>query len=69
MFFYGSSQGYPEDARNLARMHLRELVNKISVSQARTHGRTKDDATRAHLAECGIQAAKVLEAGYDLGAP
>jgi hypothetical protein len=68
VFLYGSSQGYPEDARNLARMHLRELMNKIASSQSRAR-RTMDDVTRAHLAECGTQAAKVLEAGYDLSAP
>jgi len=66
-FFYGSARNHPEDARNLARMGLRDLSEQIL--RVMNSGRRLDDVTRAHLAECRNQAEKLLAAGYDLSRP
>ncbi len=53
----------PPDARSLARLHLRELGQKIEA--ALKDGKA-DDARRAHLTECQERIAKVLGASMQV---
>jgi hypothetical protein len=67
ILFSGSSRA-PADARSLARMHLREIAERID----KTLGRKElaiDDTARAHLEECGHRINKVLDAGLDVNEP
>ena len=64
--FSGSSR-VPADARSLARMHLRELAERIDKTLARKLPLA--DATRAHLEECSHRINKVLDAGLDANEP
>jgi len=50
----------PADARNLARLHLQQILTRIqSVIESKM-----DDSTKAHLNECITRINKVLAAGY-----
>jgi hypothetical protein len=59
-------RGYaPPDARSLARMHLRDLGNRIELALNKKET-TLDDTVRAHLEESKEQIAKVLAAGIQM---
>ncbi len=58
----------PADARSLARMHLREIKNKIGPLLTEKEQKL-DDTTRAHLEECGERIAKVLSASVQVSEP
>jgi hypothetical protein len=66
--FSSSSYSYPADARSLARMHLKEINEKVAAAMD-DPDRKIDDATRAHLAEAHEQIAKVLEARLNANGP
>jgi hypothetical protein len=59
--FYGGAYQYPADARSLARMHLKELDQKVEKA-LKSEDIKIADATRAHLEEVREQIDKVLEA-------
>jgi hypothetical protein len=61
---FDGAGGAPADARALARMHLKEVRDKIGKALER-NGASIDDATRAHLEECRDKIGKVLDAGLD----
>ena len=66
----GGDEGgpYPADARSLARLHLREIGDRISkVLDNKDAG--IDDTTRAHLEEARHKIGKVLDAGFDSNEP
>jgi hypothetical protein len=60
--------GYPPDARSLARLHLREIADRIGKALGQKD-LTIDDTTRAHLEESRHRIAKILEAGLDSNEP
>jgi hypothetical protein len=66
--FSGSGGNYPPDARSLARLHLRELADRIGRVLDQKDLRI-DDTTRAHLEESRHRIAQVLEAGLDANEP
>jgi hypothetical protein len=58
----------PADARALARLHLKQIGERIAkVLEAKDL--TIDDTTRAHLEECRQRIAKVLDASLDAREP
>jgi hypothetical protein len=59
---------YPPDARSLARLHLREIADRIGKALDQKDLRI-DDTTRAHLEESRHRIAKILEAGLDSNEP
>jgi len=59
--FFANSNSTPEDARSLARMHLRDIAKRIDSALADSKT-TSDDTTRAHLEECKERIAKTLNA-------
>ena len=59
----GSSGSAPADARSLARMHLRELQQRLGKPPSEK----LDDATRAHLEECYARISQVMTASMQLG--
>jgi len=59
--FLGMSSSVPEDARSLARMHLRDTAKRIDAALADSAA-SSDDTTRAHLEECKERIAKALNA-------
>jgi hypothetical protein len=59
----GSSASTPADARSLARMHLRELQQRLGKPPSEK----LDDATRAHLEECYARISQVMTASMQLG--
>ena len=65
--FSGGSR-FPSDARSLARMHLREIGDRIEKTLKR-QSVALDDTTRAHLEECQHRIHKVLDAGLDSNEP
>ena len=65
---FSSSGGYPADAKSLARLHLRELGDKID-SVLKAKGQAIDDVTRAHLQEAADQIKMVLEADLQASGP
>jgi hypothetical protein len=65
--FLGGSSTYPADARSLARMHLKEIAQRIDKTLA--SGATLDDVTRAHLEECRDQIAKIMNARLEANQP
>ena len=68
VFIGGGNSAVPADARALARLHLKEIADRIGkVLETRT--RQLDDTTRAHLEECQHRIAKVLEANLDINEP
>ncbi|MDR3617812.1 MAG: zinc-dependent metalloprotease [Paludisphaera borealis] len=64
----GSNSATPADARSLARLHLKDVLGRISNALA-TRGAQLDDTTRAHLEECKEKISKVLEARIDSREP
>jgi hypothetical protein len=67
ILFGGSSTPMPADARSLARMHLREINQRI---EAALNGRqTLEDTTRAHLEACHERIVKVLGASVQVNDP
>jgi hypothetical protein len=63
-----SAGNTPADARSLARMHLREIAERIDKTLARKPAGL-DDPARAHLEECNHRIKKVLDAGLDAVEP
>ena len=62
------SGGYPADARSLARVHLRELHDRLDV--ALKNGEVPiEPATRAHFEECREVISKVLSAEMTTNQP
>lgn len=71
MFVFISFSGagaVPADARSLARLHLKDIRNRIGKA-LEVKDVTIDDTTRAHLEECHHNIAKVLEAGIEANEP
>src|SRR5579864_6870794 len=64
--FFSGSQSVPADARSLARMHLKEINERIGKT---LNDSELDDSTRAHLQECVMRINKVLNASIDLNEP
>jgi hypothetical protein len=63
--FIGDRAGAaPADARSLARLHLREINNRIQAALDKAGG--VDETTRAHLDECRERIAKVLTASVQV---
>jgi hypothetical protein len=54
----------PADARSLARLHLKEIADRIG-KELEAKGAQLDDTTRAHLEESKEKIAKVLDARVD----
>ena len=67
VIFYGGSS-LPADARSLARMHLKQLAERLDTTLGQKD-LTIDDTTRAHLEECRHRIQKVLDAGHDVNEP
>jgi hypothetical protein len=67
VLFSGNSR-VPSDARSLARLHLKEIGDRIDGTLKRKSV-TQDDTTRAHLEECTHRIKKALDAGLDANEP
>src|SRR5262249_39963030 len=66
IIFFGDGGGSaPPDARSLARMHLREISERIKGTLNDKQAAV-DEATRAHLEECKERIAKVLSASMQV---
>ncbi|MGE3821954.1 MAG: zinc-dependent metalloprotease, partial [Isosphaeraceae bacterium] len=65
---FSNRSGYPADARSLARMHLKEIGQKIRERLDQKEPAI-DDTTRAHLEECQFRIGKVLDAGLQSNEP
>ena len=65
---FGGSGGYPADARALARMHLKEVGEKITKTLG-AKDVTLDDTTRAHLDDLVQKIGKVLNADLNVQEP
>jgi hypothetical protein len=64
IFLMGGNSGpAPADARSLARMHLRELQQRLGKPPSEK----VDDATRAHQEECYARISQVMSASMQLG--
>lgn len=61
IYFSGSSSSYPADAKSLARLHLRNLHQRLSELLEDDDLET-DDTTRAHLSDAREQIGKALDA-------
>ncbi|MHC5541593.1 zinc-dependent metalloprotease, partial [Singulisphaera rosea] len=71
VMFYGNGAGggtIPADARSLARLHLKELGDRLDAVLNRKD-LTIDDTTKAHLDECRHKIAKVLDADIPANEP
>ena len=68
VLFSGSRYSYPADARSLARMHLKEIDQKIE-SVLKGKDLKIEDATRAHLEEAHQQIGMVLDARLTANGP
>ncbi|WP_148593598.1 zinc-dependent metalloprotease [Aquisphaera giovannonii] len=68
VFLSGGGRNVPADARALARLHLREVGQKIGTVMDTKAG-SLDDTSKAHLEECRHRIAKVLEANLDIKEP
>lgn len=64
----GGGGSYPADARSLARMHLKQINERIG-KLLDTKGPTVDDTTKAHLEECRFRIGKVLDAAVQSNEP
>ncbi|MBI4663372.1 MAG: zinc-dependent metalloprotease [Verrucomicrobia bacterium] len=64
----GGSSSVPADAKSLARMHLREIGDRIDKKLSLADLKI-DDTSRAHLIECRQRIAKVLESSYTANEP
>jgi hypothetical protein len=65
---FGGGGSYPADARALARMHLKEINERIGKALD-DRDLTIDDTARAHLEETRSRIAKVLDAKVDANEP
>lgn len=63
-----SGGSYPADAKSLARLHLKEIGNRIDATLGRKE-LAIDDTTRAHLEESRHRINKVLDAGIEVNEP
>ena len=61
-----SASAMPADAKSLARMHLREIDDRIAKA---LEGLKDDDTTRAHLEECRKRISRVLDARIESNEP
>jgi hypothetical protein len=68
VLFSGNQYSYPADAKSLARMHLKEIEQKIA-SVLEDKDRKIEDATRAHLEEAHQQIGMVLDARLTANGP
>ncbi|WP_435016868.1 zinc-dependent metalloprotease [Tundrisphaera sp. TA3] len=68
ILFSGSGGSYPADARSLARLHLREIGERIGKALDNKDAVT-DDTCRAHLEEARHKIAKVLDAQVGANEP
>ena len=66
--FFGNSYRYPADARSLARMHLKELGDKLD-GVLELEDLKIEDSSRAHLQEVREQIKKVLNAELEATGP
>ena len=57
----GGNASVPADARSLARLHLKEILDRIS-KELDAKGEKLDDTTRAHLEESKEKIARILDA-------
>ena len=66
-----NSRSLPPDAHSLARLHLKEIGQRIGNALARAdRNEVKlDDVTRAHLEECRVRIQQVLDARLDANQP
>jgi hypothetical protein len=67
LFLFGG-QSYPADARSLARLHLKDIDERLEKVLGHKD-RKIDEVTRAHFDECRTRIKKVLEASIDLNEP
>jgi hypothetical protein len=67
IFFY-NEKPYPADAKSLARLHLKEIDERLQKSLDQKDVKL-DDTTRAHFEECRVRIKKVLDASLDLNEP
>jgi hypothetical protein len=65
---YDHAGGVPADARSLARLHLKQIKERVHAALAAKDA-VKDDTTRAHLEECEERIAKVLDASLQITEP
>jgi hypothetical protein len=68
IFFGGGGGQVPPDARSLARLHLREIRDRINGALGDKNGHP-DETTRAHLEECRERIGRVLNASLQLNEP
>jgi hypothetical protein len=68
VLFFGGSRNYPPDARSLARLHLKEIEERIQANFKMQELKI-DAPTRAHLEESSQLIHKVLEAGFESTEP
>jgi hypothetical protein len=66
--FYGLQSSAPPDAKNLARLHLDELAQKIDKLTGQKDLKI-EDTTRAHLQELRFRIEKVLKANLNANEP
>ncbi len=64
-FVVAPPPGAPEDARSLARWHLKRISGRI---EAGLRGSGLDDITRAHLDETRARIERALNAEWSVGA-
>src|SRR5262249_15983365 len=64
MLSMGGGGSAPQDARSLARLHLRRINEHIG--KALKEANNLEDTTRAHLEECQERIAKVLSASLQI---
>jgi hypothetical protein len=68
VIYFGRGPGrVPPDARSLARMHLREIQERITV--ALNEKNAVDETTRAHLEEARERIGRVLSASLQINEP
>lgn len=61
----GGNTATPADARSLARLHLKEILDRISKAFD-AQGEKLDDTTRAHLEESKEKISRILDARIDV---
>jgi hypothetical protein len=66
--FFGSTAAVPPDARSLARMHLREIQQRINRALGERAAGV-DDTARAHLEECRDRIERALSASMQVQEP
>lgn len=66
--FFGSGASYPADAKSLAKLHLREIKDRMEDVLDRNDVEI-EETTRAHLLETRERLTKILEAGLQVSQP